>query len=104
MTAAESVALAGKMWLYEDDTRTYLGTGTAPGWKDGAGNLEDTNRLLTRNVAEVALAEFRHLVDGPGRHGLVRRSADVGTNAAAPRAGSSRCWNIRAPSGRKWPR
>ena len=32
MTAAESVALAGKMWLSEDDTRTYLGTGRAPGW------------------------------------------------------------------------
>jgi hypothetical protein len=58
MTAAESVALAGKMWLYEDDTRTYLGTGAAPGWKDGAGNLQDTNRLLTRNVAEVALRNF----------------------------------------------
>jgi hypothetical protein len=58
MTAAESVALAGKMWLYEDDTRTYLGTGSAPGWKDGAGNLDDTNRMLTRNVAEAALRNF----------------------------------------------
>ena len=27
MTAAESVALAGKMWLNEDDTHTYLATG-----------------------------------------------------------------------------
>ncbi|MGO9463298.1 MAG: hypothetical protein ACLQIB_15095 [Isosphaeraceae bacterium] len=27
MTAAGSVALAGKMWLNEDDTRANLGTG-----------------------------------------------------------------------------
>ena len=33
MTAAESVALAGKMWLYEDEPRTYLGTGKSPGWQ-----------------------------------------------------------------------
>jgi len=36
MTAAESVALAGKMWLVEDDTRTHLGTGDFPGKFDGA--------------------------------------------------------------------
>jgi hypothetical protein len=58
MTAAESVALAGKMWLYEDDTSTYLSTGAPPGWKQRVSNLEQTNRLLTRNVAQVALRNF----------------------------------------------
>lgn len=58
MTAAESVTLAGKMWLYEDDTRTYLGTGRFPGWADGVSTIEDTNRLLLRNTAQCALRNF----------------------------------------------
>ncbi len=58
MTAAESVALAGKMWLYEDDTRTYLGTGQFPGWVDGAKTIEDTNRMLLRNTAQCAVRNF----------------------------------------------
>ncbi len=58
MTAAESVALAGKMWLYEDDTRTYLGTGAAPGWEDGVDTLEKTNNELVRNTAQCALRNF----------------------------------------------
>jgi hypothetical protein len=58
MTAAESVALAGKLWLYEDDTRTYLGTGQFPGWVDGVSTIEDTNRLLLRNTAQCALRNF----------------------------------------------
>jgi beta-galactosidase len=58
MTAAESVALAGKMWLQEDDTRTYLATGTFPGWQDGADTLVGTNKLLLRNTAQCALRNF----------------------------------------------
>jgi hypothetical protein len=59
MTAAESVALAGKLWLNEDDTRTHLAKGsTAPGWRDGTDTLEDTNKLLVRNVAQEALRNF----------------------------------------------
>jgi hypothetical protein len=58
MTAAESVALAGKMWLYEDDTRTYLGSGNAPGWTDAVETLELTNRELLRNTAQCALRNF----------------------------------------------
>ncbi|MBI5833451.1 MAG: hypothetical protein HZB16_14225 [Armatimonadetes bacterium] len=55
MTAAESVALAGKMWLCEDDTRTYLVRETGfPGDKEGANTLEDTQQLLRRNVAQEA--------------------------------------------------
>ena len=58
LTAGESIAVAGKMWLYEDDTRTYLGTGRAPGWQDGVDTLEETNRELLRNTAQCALRNF----------------------------------------------
>ncbi len=58
MTAAESVALAGKMWLNEDDTRTYLGTGDFPGAIDAVSTLEDTNRELLRNVGQEAIRNF----------------------------------------------
>jgi hypothetical protein len=58
MTAAESVALAGKMWLNEDDTHTYLATGTPPGSKDHVTTLADSNAELTRNVAQEALRNF----------------------------------------------
>lgn len=55
MTAAESVPLAGKMWLNEDDTRTHLTKETSfPGWKDGGTNLAETRNLLIRNVASEA--------------------------------------------------
>ncbi|MGO8929285.1 MAG: beta-galactosidase [Limisphaerales bacterium] len=58
MTAAESVALAGKMWLFEDDTRTYLGSGEFPGQFDGARDLAETQTMLRRNVAEEATRNF----------------------------------------------
>jgi hypothetical protein len=58
MTAAESVALAGKMWLYEDDTRTYLGSGEFPGAFDAVDTLEKTNNELVRNTAQCALRNF----------------------------------------------
>lgn len=58
MTAAESVALAGKLWLFEDDTRTYLGTGTAPGWKEAVDTLDKTNQELLRNTAQCAVRNF----------------------------------------------
>ncbi len=58
MTAAESVALAGKMWLNEDDTRTYLGTGDFPGAVDAVSTLEDTNRELVRNVGQEGIRNF----------------------------------------------
>lgn len=61
MTAAESVALAGKMWLYEDDTRTYLayrsGTPGGMGW-DAVDTWEKTQPELLRNVAQCALRNF----------------------------------------------
>ena len=58
MTAAESVALAGKMWLMEDDTHTYLASGSFPGQFDGGTNLVQTQNLLLRNVAEEATRNF----------------------------------------------
>ncbi len=58
MTAAESVALAGKMWLYEDDTATYLSSGTYPGWQDKVETLAQTNAQLVRNVAQCAMRNF----------------------------------------------
>jgi hypothetical protein len=58
MTAAESVALAGKMWLCEDDTRTYLGSGNFPGQFDGARDLAETQTMLRRNVAQEATRNF----------------------------------------------
>jgi len=59
MSAAESVMLAGKLWLFEDDTRTYLAKESrAPGWMDGADTLHETQWLLMRNTAQVALRHF----------------------------------------------
>ena len=58
MSATESVALAGKMWINEDDTHTYLATGGQPGSMDHVTTLEQTNQELTRNVAQEALRNF----------------------------------------------
>lgn len=58
MTAAESVALAGKMWLNEDDTATHLSLGNAPGHKERVSTLPETNALLVRNVAQEAMRNF----------------------------------------------
>ena len=59
MSAAESVMQAGKLWLFEDDTRTYLAKDSrAPGWMDGADTLAETQSLLLRNTAEVSLRHF----------------------------------------------
>lgn len=56
MTAAESVALAGKMWLYEDDTRTSVSEPDA-GF-DRAKSVEETCAQLRRNTAQCALRNF----------------------------------------------
>jgi len=58
MAAAESVALAGKLWLCEDDTRTHLGSGAFPGQFDGGKDLAETLALLRRNVAAEATRNF----------------------------------------------
>lgn len=58
MSAAESVALAGKMWLYEDDTHTFMATGDPPGSRDHVDTLEATNHELVRNTAQCSLRNF----------------------------------------------
>jgi len=55
MAAAESVALAGKVWLNEDDTRTHLSRTTDFG---GVANLRETIAVLRRNTAQAALRGF----------------------------------------------
>ena len=54
MTATESVALAGKLWLNEDDTATYLSSGTFPGHQQKVDTLAKTNAQLLRNVGQAA--------------------------------------------------
>lgn len=54
MTAADSILLAGKLWLNEDDTSThtaYRNGNRAPGWKNGAMTLTESLFLLRRNLA-----------------------------------------------------
>ncbi|MGI5924631.1 MAG: beta-galactosidase [Lentisphaeria bacterium] len=58
MSAAESVLLAGKLWLYEDDTSTHLSTGTPPGWKQRAKNQWESRQKLVRNTAQEICRNF----------------------------------------------
>ncbi|MDO4583840.1 MAG: beta-galactosidase [Planctomycetia bacterium] len=59
MVPAESVALAGKMYLEEDDTRTHrVMGGHFPGWDSGAATPEGTCELLLRNTGQCALRNF----------------------------------------------
>jgi hypothetical protein len=55
MSAAESVALAGKLWLREDDTATHLSSGQFPGWREKARTPWESYTQLQRNVAQEAL-------------------------------------------------
>ncbi len=59
MTAGESVALANKMWLVEDDTRTNITIDERfPGAEHVLTSVEQTNNLLLRNVAQQSLRNF----------------------------------------------
>jgi beta-galactosidase len=58
MTAAESVALAGKMWLHEDDTRTCRSGVMDCFWLGDTDTLEKTNWELVRNTAQCAVRNF----------------------------------------------
>ena len=93
MTAAESVALAGKIWVMEDDTSTHLSLTyiNPPGAKDRTHSLEETNEVLMRNDVEVESAQHGDLVDGPVPERLVRRRGHLeGVRRAAPgRAGDA---------------
>lgn len=59
MTAAESVTLAKKMWLTEDDTRTHMTKESLfPGAEHVLNTADETNQLLLRNVSQVATRNF----------------------------------------------
>ncbi len=58
MSAAESVALAGKMWLYEDDTHTHLATQDFPGWHEHVDTLAKAQQELLRNTGQCAVRNF----------------------------------------------
>lgn len=55
MSSAESVLLAGKLWLNEDDTRTYLSGTTDYG---GLADLAQTLSVMRRNTAQAAIRGF----------------------------------------------
>lgn len=58
MTATESIALAGRMYLAEDDTSTYLALGHFAGDDQGLKTVEDSRQALLRNAAECTLRNF----------------------------------------------
>lgn len=58
MTAAESIALAGKMYLAEDDTRTFLANEEPLGLTSGLTTVADSQQGLLRNTSECALRNF----------------------------------------------
>ncbi|MDO5581914.1 MAG: beta-galactosidase [Planctomycetia bacterium] len=60
MTAGESVLQAGKLWLFEDDTRTYLATENVmlPGMLPKEETLEMTQNVLLRNTAQCAMKNY----------------------------------------------
>lgn len=61
MSAAESVASAGKLWLYEDDTKTHKtprSQTTFPGAHEGGETLDETRNLLLRNTAQCSVRNF----------------------------------------------
>jgi len=58
MTAAESVSLAGKLWLNEDDTATFLSSGTFPGHRERVDTFEGSAAQMARNTAQEACRNF----------------------------------------------
>lgn len=59
MSAAESVALAGKMWFCEDDTRTHrTGAADYPACYCDADVIEKAKHELVRNTAQCAVRNF----------------------------------------------
>lgn len=57
MSVSESVALAGKLWIMEDDISTHMSLTyvNPPGSKDRTHSLDETLQDVLRNGAEVAL-------------------------------------------------
>jgi hypothetical protein len=57
MTVSESVALAGKLWVQEDDTSTHksLTYINPPGSKDRTHSMDETLQVVLRNGAQAAI-------------------------------------------------
>ena len=56
MSSVESVTLSGKLWLNEDDTRTYLDQNREDHARyGGLANLEQTKSVMLRNTAQAVL-------------------------------------------------
>ena len=56
MLTAESVPAAGKMYIYEDDTRTPLAKNDHfPGYESGSDSVTEAQALLRRNVGQSAV-------------------------------------------------
>jgi hypothetical protein len=53
MSAVDSVQLAGKLWLNEDDTRTHLGGADATYGMSRAKNAAESEGILARNFAHI---------------------------------------------------
>lgn len=61
MGAADSITLAGKIWLDEDDTSTYLTTkdnSDCPGFEADLNTREKTIKVLRRNLAQESVRNF----------------------------------------------
>ena len=59
MSSVESILRAGKLWLNEDDTRTYLSTNLEDHARyGGCSTLEETQGVLLRNIAQSALRGY----------------------------------------------
>lgn len=59
MTAAESVAQAGLLWLNEDDSRTFLDPRKEEHVQEGGlVDLEQTRQVMRRNTAQAAIRGF----------------------------------------------
>ena len=58
MSVSESVTLAGKMWLQEDDTHTQLSSGDYPGCEVRVDTSEKSQQELLRNTGQCAVRNF----------------------------------------------
>lgn len=60
MTCSESVLLAGKLWLFEDDTSTHFSveSRTLPGGSSRTNSLWETRQVLLRNSGQARLRNY----------------------------------------------
>ena len=83
MTVCESVTNSGKMWLVEDDTRTYLAAGgSLGGLSDYVRTPWESHQVLLRNTGgrRCAVSARWKSRNSPNRCRIVRRSPLYSTN------------------------